>query len=109
MASRTTNSCETAASALPTRVIDVGLDADNPTLRLVVTSGQRGEYIALSHCWGAERLLTATKSSLSLHLQGMFFGELPLTFKHAVSITRGLDYKYLWINSMCIIQDDEEN
>ena len=56
------NDSEPAASHLPTRVIDVGVDADNPTLRLVETSGQRGEYIALNHCWGAVRPLAMTKA-----------------------------------------------
>ena len=34
------------------------------------------------------------------------FEQLPQSFKDAVSITRGLGIQYLWIDSLCIIQDD---
>lgn len=39
-------------------------------------------------------------------LQGINLDNLPLTFQHAILITRNLDYRYLWIDSLCIIQDD---
>ena len=35
--------------------------------------------------------------------------ELPLTFQHAIAITRNLGYQYLWIDSLCIIQDSKED
>lgn len=35
--------------------------------------------------------------------------ELPLTFQHAIAITRKLGYQYLWIDSLCIIQDSKED
>ena len=35
--------------------------------------------------------------------------ELPLTFQHAISITRKLGYQYLWIDSLCIIQDSNKD
>jgi hypothetical protein len=31
---------------------------------------------------------------------------LPLTFQHAINLTRRLGYRYLWIDALCIIQDD---
>ncbi|KAI4274739.1 MAG: hypothetical protein LQ337_003710 [Flavoplaca oasis] len=39
-------------------------------------------------------------------LKGIVINDLPLTFQHAVNITRNLGYQYLWIDSLCIIQDD---
>ena len=35
--------------------------------------------------------------------------ELPLTFQHAIAITRKLGYQYLWIDSLCIVQDSKED
>ena len=35
--------------------------------------------------------------------------KLPLTFQHAIAITRKLGYQYLWIDSLCIIQDSKED
>lgn len=37
------------------------------------------------------------------------FDHLPQTFQDAVSVTRKLDLRYLWIDSLCIIQNDEED
>ncbi|KAL8901265.1 MAG: hypothetical protein Q9207_005284 [Kuettlingeria erythrocarpa] len=42
-------------------------------------------------------------------LQGINLDDLPLTFQHAVSITRTLGFRYLWIDSLCIIQDDPDD
>lgn len=39
-------------------------------------------------------------------LQAIAIADLPLTFQHAVSITYSLGYRYLWIDSLCIMQDD---
>lgn len=35
--------------------------------------------------------------------------DLPLTFKHAIEITKRLGYRYLWIDSLCIVQDSPED
>lgn len=37
----------------------------------------------------------------------MAFKTLPLTFQHAVAITRDLGVEYLWIDSICIIQGED--
>src|SRR5438034_1924444 len=34
---------------------------------------------------------------------------LPKTFQDAVLLTRALGVRYLWIDSLCIIQDDEKD
>ena len=35
--------------------------------------------------------------------------KLPKTFRDAVSVTRALDVRYIWIDSLCIVQDDLED
>ncbi|KAI4239069.1 MAG: hypothetical protein LQ349_000646 [Xanthoria aureola] len=42
-------------------------------------------------------------------LQGISLNHLPLTFQHAILITRNLGYRYIWIDSLCIIQDDVDD
>lgn len=49
---------------------------------------------------------TTTSSSLAGRFQGIRLAELPKTFRDAVIITRTLGVRYLWIDSLCIIQDD---
>ncbi|KAE8347136.1 heterokaryon incompatibility protein-domain-containing protein [Aspergillus arachidicola] len=69
-----------------------------------------GRYICLSYCWGAEgspvQLKKATLSRFQQHIERK---TLPLTFQHAIHVTRQLGVKYLWIDSLCIVQDDSED
>lgn len=89
-------------SRLPTRVLDIGIsDKDDVYIRL--TERQKGTWISLSHCWGMEKHFTLTSSTAlakSLNIQA-----LPPTFRDAITVTRRLGYRYLWIDSLCILQD----
>jgi hypothetical protein len=97
-------------SRLPTRVIDVGNDAVSLTLCLSDGNDRAGKYIALSHCWGNEqgKRLCTYRHNIQEHKQHIDFDRLPKTFQDAVRITRALNIQFLWIDSICIIQDDEE-
>lgn len=73
--------------------------------------GSAPQYITLSHCWGPpeKRPITTTRASLSVRMERISFAELPKTFQDAVVLTRKLGQRYLWIDSLCIIQDDEDD
>jgi hypothetical protein len=97
-------------SRLPTRVIDVDLDEKSDTVYLKETrDSDRDPYMSLSHCWGKEQIITTTTNTLQDMKAGIKISELPKTFRHAIRITRGLGIRYLWIDSLCIIQDDEKD
>lgn len=93
------------ADNMPTRLICV-----ENTLRLVESMTIKpDEYAALSHCWG--RLSESERFCTSLHnieqlKGGIDYLQLPKNFQDAITITMGLGVKYLWIDSICIIQDD---
>ncbi|PMD32736.1 HET-domain-containing protein [Hyaloscypha variabilis F] len=91
--------------SLPTRVLDVGSESQPP--RLVESLGRTGRYAALSHCWGKAQPLTTTSENLSEHLIAIQLDQLPKTFKEAVLLAQRLDLQYIWIDSLCIIQDSE--
>ena len=95
---------------LPTRVIDVGPPdgSQEPYLRQISASDQ-GPYIALSHCWGKERLLTTTKDTFDDRCKQIPLSSLPKTFQDAVLVVRKFNVRYLWIDSLCIIQDSTED
>ena len=99
---------ETEKSALPTRVIQIEPEDGGVLLRLVQTEGHYDNYIALSHCWGdtTNHPLQTTSASLEAHLTNIPQEQLSRTFQDAVAITRALGLRYLWIDSLCIIQDD---
>ncbi|KAL0933620.1 heterokaryon incompatibility protein [Colletotrichum truncatum] len=92
---------------LPTRVIDVGLDGFPP--RLWESGGLHASYCALSYCWGTGKVLCTTSSTLRSHLREIPYEKLPKTLRDAICVTRQLGVKYLWIHSLCIIQDDEKD
>ncbi|KAH9863676.1 hypothetical protein J1614_009608 [Plenodomus biglobosus] len=68
------------------------------------------EWVALSHRWGPEKSdhLSTTTDNYESHLKGISFKDLPQTFVDAVKITRALGRRYLWIDSLCIIQEGEK-
>lgn len=89
---------------LPTRVLEVVPNRYLVSLR--ETKGQRGKYIALSHCWGQTHRLTLTRSNLSFLMDGIALQKLPQTFRDCLRLAKQLDIRYVWIDSLCIIQDD---
>jgi hypothetical protein len=97
---------EESVPTLPTCVIDVGTEGSNLFLRLHHTQGEKVPYITLSHYWGISQHFVTTKRNLE-HLQEEFRWDLlPATFQDAVLIIRKLGIKFLWIDSLCIIQDE---
>ncbi|CZR68235.1 uncharacterized protein PAC_18134 [Phialocephala subalpina] len=100
-------------SPLPKRVLDVGQGSVGPRkirrLRLHESEGELGSYIALSHCWGFSPMVTSTKATIHHRRNSIQWEELSKTFQDAVTITRRLGIPYLWIDSLCIIQDDLED
>lgn len=64
-------------------------------------------YMCLSHCWGKTPVLRTIKSTLEQHKKGIPWTWLSKTFQDAINIALHFDVRYLWIDSLCIIQDDE--
>lgn len=66
-------------------------------------------YTALSHKWGDSAFLKLTSSNIQQLQLGNMFDLLPEVFKDAVIATRLLGIRYLWIDSICILQDSHED
>jgi len=96
--------CSQVPSALPTRVLDLSEE----TPRLVDGDNTEAQYISLSHCWGGVPLLTTTVATLEKWKNGIPLSSFPATFADAISLTKKLNIRYLWIDSLCIIQDSVE-
>jgi hypothetical protein len=98
------------SSYLPTRVVDVGLD--DGVVKLAEPKAAEGTYICLSHCWGPIEITTTTrtpttKSTYEERKRRIAWEDLSNTFRDAISLTRTLGFKYIWIDALCIIQDDD--
>jgi hypothetical protein len=101
---RGSNTRDEGKRTVPTRLIDVGAIGDN-RVRLVPTiGGDCGEWVALSHQWGAGPYFSTNRKNLMDHMEGINLSDLPPTFRDAVTVTRGVGLRYLWIDSICIIQ-----
>ncbi|KAM0421203.1 hypothetical protein ACHAPT_010923 [Fusarium lateritium] len=102
------NESDDAGAALPRRVLDLGSpEPVSADVKLVETTGQRGRYITLSHCWGNVMPVKTTRETISAHKLGLAFDHLPKTFQDAVVFCRKLGVRWLWIDSLCIIQNDD--
>jgi hypothetical protein len=101
---------------LPTRLIDIGPGNDAAPLqpRLVMSSSlyQKTPYFALSYCWGTNRGKTVqktTRDNLPLHLEIIETTNLSKTYISAMEVIRKLGYRHIWIDALCIIQDDRSD
>jgi Heterokaryon incompatibility protein (HET) len=94
---------------LPTRVVDVGYHGSSDPPRLFVPEkGHRADYLTLSYCWGKNGHNARTTRSL---VQDMLlcipWQTLPRSIRDAIIFTRTLGVRYLWVDSLCIIQADD--
>ncbi|KAF4960858.1 hypothetical protein FGADI_691 [Fusarium gaditjirri] len=94
-----------AGVPLPKRLLDVEGAFDDP-VRLIETRGDEFPYVCLSHCWGDPRRkqLKTTTRTVESHMKKIHWIDLPATFRDAVTVCRSMNVKYLWVDSLCILQ-----
>jgi hypothetical protein len=101
--------CREPLSQLPHRVLNVAGELP----KLVETNGStNGKYITLSHCWGQDPHIRPTMTTLSNvknRKEGIPLEELCTLFKDFIDLARRLECEFVWIDSLCIIQDDHED
>ena len=104
---------------IPTRLIDVGDIEQGRSPSLVITSSKNDSkhetirYAALSYCWGQpqdglQQHLKTTPLDFEEHINGINPDRLPTTLRHAITATQKLGIRYLWIDALCIIQDEPD-
>ena len=107
--------CQAGSLSVPPRLLDLQSDVID-AVRIVELRKDPSEhdispahirYACLSHCWGNSRSKHLTRSSnLDKNKTGIPITELPLTFRDAIDVSRALNIRYLWIDSLCVVQDD---
>lgn len=97
-------------SWLPRRVLDIQRDTSGETAYLTEpASDDQGLYACLSYCWGQGANFVTTKATLDSHIAGVRISELPKTCQDAVHVARSCGVRYLWIDAICILQDDQQD
>lgn len=94
-------------SRIPTRLIDVGLESDNYVTLKLTRKDEDLKWIALSYRWGGQPHYSTTQKNIREHIKGMKLADLPGIFQDAITMTRGLGCRYLWIDAVCIIQGED--
>lgn len=105
------HSSHTISNDKPGRLVDVAPLNGTSAETLTLVSGDNpelGEYVALSYCWGQrdQPMATTTLNLQSRIEQGFSLSDMPHTIKDAVLVCRRLGFRYIWIDSLCILQDD---
>lgn len=95
-------------SELPRRVLDIG-QSSRDIVRLYETEREPGRYACLSYCWGRRPFLRTVTANFDAHLAEIPWDQLPLTHQETIAVVRQLGIRYLWIDSLCIIQDDKSD
>lgn len=93
---------------LPTRILDIS----GSTIRLHHSQDETARYACLSHCWGTgggSKLLKATRDTLQDLQVEIPWTRLPRTFQDAINFARELGLSYIWIDSLCIVQDNNDD
>ena len=86
------------------RPIDIRL---HPTVRDIFSNVR---YAALSYVWGVGPHTHCTlQGNIERHRARIPWAGLPQTIKDAVECTRRLNIQYVWIDSLCIKQDEDED
>jgi hypothetical protein len=109
--------CKSSPSLLPRRVLVLQksaslspiLEEDEFRIRLCETDGHFGYYAALNHCWGGDRIISALKSNITELQKDINWGDLPKTFQDAIVVALHFDIHFLWVDSLCIVQDDDDD
>jgi hypothetical protein len=89
----------------PARLVHVGTTL-NPSLSLVNSLGPEIKFAALSYCWGDAKQVKLQNENLAEFTSAIPEDTLPQTIKDAIILTRALDISHIWIDALCIIQDN---
>jgi hypothetical protein len=94
----------------PSRLLYCGSDS-NPACRLVDTNETevKGPYMTLSHCWGKSETLRLTTENREALAFGIAVESLLRLYRETLEVVRRLGIEYLWIDSLCIIQDGDDS
>ncbi|KAL7918539.1 heterokaryon incompatibility domain-containing protein [Trichoderma austrokoningii] len=98
-------------AALPKRILDVG-STDSSLVRLKeldVDDSAETKYACLSHCWGTSQPSKTVTTNLNSHEEEIPWNSLPPVFQDSIAYVRKLGISLLWIDSLCIVQDDKED
>jgi Heterokaryon incompatibility protein (HET) len=107
------------SSRNPTRLVRILSDSE---IQLIHSpqGGKPMKYTALSYCWGNWDLLTedekrrisgskTTRNNLKKRRESFDCSELAVTIQDSIALIRRLGIEHIWVDTVCIVQDDGED
>ena len=102
------NHSRTRQNWMPTRLLDLNCAETEASAVFLVESTSipsNVEYMSLSHCWGSKPVISLSQTNIEDLKRGISISDLPKTFQDSITVAGWFRCKYLWIDSLCIIQD----
>ncbi|KAI0803522.1 heterokaryon incompatibility protein-domain-containing protein [Xylaria sp. FL0064] len=97
--------CSSDDPILPARVVKV---TDNQ-IRVYNAQGLRGRYTTLSHRWGTNETFRLIRLNIGPMADCIPWDSIPRLYQQSIEVTRLLGIDYIWIDTLCIVQDDAED
>ncbi|PMD15936.1 hypothetical protein NA56DRAFT_536592, partial [Hyaloscypha hepaticicola] len=99
--------CRPNSTIAPTRLVYVGSSTIKPYI--AHSMGNEVQWATLSHCWGSSRQGITTAANIEDRKRKLELADLPILYTDAIEIVRKLGLQYVWIDSLCIIQDSNSD
>ena len=108
------DSCRPSCNGYPRRLIEIkALSRTRHALAVkeFIRTDERPQYLTLSHSWAVSKAKDSAtlNSNLKERTKALPLSELSKTLQDAIKITAWLGYRYIWIDSICIIQNNNED
>jgi hypothetical protein len=97
------------AAVRPSRLVAVGTADGSEPIKIVEDPGPDEEYLAVSYRWGGAGTMLTTAKTFELFHTSIPPDQLPQTFQDAINIARDFGVGHIWIDSLCIVQDDSND
>ncbi|KAI0903684.1 heterokaryon incompatibility protein-domain-containing protein [Ustulina deusta] len=97
--------CSKDDPILPARVVKV----TEGRVRVFDTQARQGRYTTLSHRWGTNETFTLTRVNMNIMTDSIPWDSIPKIYQESIEVTRLLGIEYIWIDTLCIVQDDAED
>ncbi|OTB06896.1 hypothetical protein M426DRAFT_9322 [Hypoxylon sp. CI-4A] len=95
---------------IPERMLHVSFDSLSQVYAVRICLDKTpAHYVALSYCWGGDQPYKTTKARMTSGQFNLAWENIPKTLQDAIKITIDLGLEYIWIDSYCIIQDDDDD
>jgi hypothetical protein len=93
---------------MPKRVLGVK-DGDNGPIVQLISNPEVAHFATLSYCWGGDQPAKTVKDKVAAYSANIPFHSLPQAIQDAVLVTVGTGIPYLWVDALCIVQDDDDD